>query len=328
MPSSAMRMITKLTPRSTDELFKSAAYLTDCYLPDVPTVASTTSPKTSGEYAKEQEMPIKRSSKESTRRQAGVGKPSAKLGVMSHAGLADLALGRTSISSSSVLSQVDDSSPARKSDPYPREEDSGPTGRQQKVAFGKHLMHAPFNLAFRTDAPYFQWLETSENQARFKRFGKAMTGTSAWEVPGAIVGGMSFLQDERITCLLDLADLLVGFPWHSLPQDSVVVDVGGGIGSTSLLLAHAFPHLRFLVQDRPQVATMGEAVRHRLLVPVTKAHSPSRPGEIGVLSSWRPAARHFKGTTSSVLNRHGHSRCGIYPEGPLARTYQPFSCFV
>ena len=61
---------------------------------------------------------------------------------------------------------------------------------------------------------------------------------------------------------IDFVWRTVGFPWHSLPQDSVVVDVGGGIGSTSLLLAHAFPHLRFLVQDRPQVATMGEAVRY------------------------------------------------------------------
>ncbi|KAI0726094.1 S-adenosyl-L-methionine-dependent methyltransferase [Fomitopsis betulina] len=138
----------------TDELFKSAAYLTDCYLPDAEAPEADTAPSSDGTKQPE------------------------------------------------------------------------------------HLMHAPFNLAFRTDAPYFQWLETHENQARFKRFGKAMTGTSAWEVPGAVVSG---------------------FPWHSLSQDSVVVDVGGGIGSTSLMLAHAFPHLRFLVQDRPQVATMGES---------------------------------------------------------------------
>ena len=311
---------------STDELFKSAAYLTDCYLPDMPTVASTTKP--SGEDAKEQEMPIKRSSKESARRQAGVGKPSAKLGALSHAGLADLALGRTSISSSSVLSQLEDSAPSREPNGLSRKEESGPMVRQEKAAFGKHLMHAPFNLAFRTDAPYFQWLETSENQARFKRFGKAMTGTSAWEVPGAIVGGGSFLLDERITCMIDLTDLLVGFPWHSLPQDSVVVDVGGGIGSTSLLLAHAFPHLRFLVQDRPQVATMGEAVRPYLINTITRAHSLSRHGEIGARSFWRPAAPPSKGMTSLVPNLLGQPRCMIHLEDLPARTYQLYSCFA
>lgn len=41
----------------------------------------------------------------------------------------------------------------------------------------------------------------------------------------------------------------------------MVVDVGGGIGSTSMLLAHTFPHLRFVVQDRPQVADHGVTVR-------------------------------------------------------------------
>ncbi|OCH85246.1 hypothetical protein OBBRIDRAFT_325702 [Obba rivulosa] len=101
-----------------------------------------------------------------------------------------------------------------------------------------HPMHAPFNLAFRTGTPYFEWLEHSQNAARLRRFGRAMTGTGAWEVPGAVIGG---------------------FPWHTLPAGALVVDVGGGIGSTSMLLGHAFPHLRFLVQDRPQTAKMGEA---------------------------------------------------------------------
>ena len=40
----------------------------------------------------------------------------------------------------------------------------------------------------------------------------------------------------------------------------MVVDVGGGIGSTSMLLAKAFAHLRFVVQDRPQVTEMGLSV--------------------------------------------------------------------
>ena len=47
----------------------------------------------------------------------------------------------------------------------------------------------------------------------------------------------------------------------------MVVDVGGGIGSTSRLLASAFSStdegglgLKFIIQDRPVVVEMGEKV--------------------------------------------------------------------
>ncbi|KAI8973144.1 S-adenosyl-L-methionine-dependent methyltransferase [Trametes punicea] len=100
----------------------------------------------------------------------------------------------------------------------------------------EHPMHAPFNVAFGTTTPYFEWLEKPGNEMRLRRFGPAMTGTAAWEVPGAIISA---------------------FPWIELPEGALVVDVGGGIGSTSMLLAHTFPHLRFIVQDRPQVVEHG-----------------------------------------------------------------------
>lgn len=59
-----------------------------------------------------------------------------------------------------------------------------------------------------------------------------------------------------------------GFDWAALPIGSIVVDVGGGIGSTSMLLATAFsstemekpPRLKFIIQDRPVVCEMGEKV--------------------------------------------------------------------
>ncbi|KAI0794881.1 S-adenosyl-L-methionine-dependent methyltransferase [Abortiporus biennis] len=102
----------------------------------------------------------------------------------------------------------------------------------------KHPMHAPFNVAFGTSKPYFEWLEEKGNEGRLKRFGKAMTGTGEWEVNNAVIDG---------------------FPWTDLPDGSVVVDVGGGIGSTSMLLANAFNHLKFVIQDRPQVVEMGLA---------------------------------------------------------------------
>lgn len=85
----------------------------------------------------------------------------------------------------------------------------------------------------------------NSNRYRLERFGTAMTGTDSWEVPGAVLNG---------------------FDWHALPRGSVVVDVGGGIGSTSMFLAHTFSNpsdedsigLKFIIQDRPVVVEMGE----------------------------------------------------------------------
>ncbi|KAF9497029.1 hypothetical protein BDN71DRAFT_1588611 [Pleurotus eryngii] len=166
-------------------------------------------------------------------------------------------------------------------------------------------VHTPFNFAFNTRAGFFGWLEgsdsgptlgtdglgaelvpdlktafmvnsgravenrvqddqasrksllsprekTAENDVtrgsrfRLERFGKAMVGTASWEAPYAI---------------------LHGFDWASLPPGSTIVDVGGGIGSTSMLLANEFASIResgidlglkFVIQDRPVVVKMGE----------------------------------------------------------------------
>jgi hypothetical protein len=47
--------------------------------------------------------------------------------------------------------------------------------------------------------------------------------------------------------------LLEGYDWKSLTQDALVVDVGGGVGSSTLQLTKAYPHLRYVVQDRAKV---------------------------------------------------------------------------
>ena len=46
---------------------------------------------------------------------------------------------------------------------------------------------------------------------------------------------------------------MLGFDWAALPRDSLVVDVGGGVGSQTLTLAKAHEHLKFVVQDRESV---------------------------------------------------------------------------
>ena len=114
----------------------------------------------------------------------------------------------------------------------------------------------PFNVAFRTQAGYFEWLELPENKLRLSDFGRGMTGARAWEVTENIIGGTSFTLPSNgvltVTCKV--------FPWGELKKDAVVFDVGGGVGSTSVVLASAFPHLRLVVQDRKQVIEIAPKV--------------------------------------------------------------------
>jgi len=95
---------------------------------------------------------------------------------------------------------------------------------------------ASFSRAFDTDQLFFPWLEKT---GRVRRFGTAMIGSSLWEAPDAI---------------------LQGYPWGSLPEGSIMVDVGGGVGSLSLKVAKAHPGLRIVIQDRPIVIGMGEGL--------------------------------------------------------------------
>ncbi|KAG2343502.1 S-adenosyl-L-methionine-dependent methyltransferase, partial [Suillus weaverae] len=111
---------------------------------------------------------------------------------------------------------------------------------------GVQLPLAPpgaFNLAFNTPVPFFECGREPGKSFRLERFSQAMIGTSGWESPGAI---------------------LTAFDWLSLPRGSTIVDVGGGIGSTTMILARAFGgnperrgSFRFIVQDRPVVVGLG-----------------------------------------------------------------------
>ncbi|KAG2127306.1 S-adenosyl-L-methionine-dependent methyltransferase, partial [Suillus bovinus] len=100
-----------------------------------------------------------------------------------------------------------------------------------------------FNLAFNTPVPFFECGREPGKSFRLERFSQAMIGTSGWEAPGAI---------------------LTAFDWLSLPRGSTIVDVGGGIGSTTMILARAFGgslkprgSFCFIVQDRPVVIGLG-----------------------------------------------------------------------
>ncbi|KAF8581832.1 S-adenosyl-L-methionine-dependent methyltransferase [Ramaria rubella] len=100
---------------------------------------------------------------------------------------------------------------------------------------------ASFQRALNTNKLFFPWLEET---GRVKRFGIAMVGAFQSEAPDAI---------------------LQAFSWESLPDDSLIVDVGGGIGSCTLKIAKTHPHLRVIVQDRPVVVRVAEGVGSYLL---------------------------------------------------------------
>lgn len=79
-----------------------------------------------------------------------------------------------------------------------------------------------------------------------------------------------------------LIQFRLAFDWASLPPGSVIVDVGGGIGSVPIQVAHNHPEIQFIVQDRPAVVADGRKVSYHPSVfyqqmdfKVTDVHSNS-----------------------------------------------------
>ncbi|KAJ7918108.1 O-methyltransferase [Mycena leptocephala] len=91
---------------------------------------------------------------------------------------------------------------------------------------------SPWNISANTDEFLFDWYDLPQNAGRKTRFSFAMACSTNLEPPGAA---------------------LSGFGWTSLPRDAIIVDVGGGVGSTALILARAIPHVNIVVQDRASV---------------------------------------------------------------------------
>ncbi|TCD62062.1 hypothetical protein EIP91_007521 [Steccherinum ochraceum] len=93
---------------------------------------------------------------------------------------------------------------------------------------------SPLQRAFGKKMGLFDWYDLPENQFRLRRFGNAMRGVQ-WK-----------------------ASILGGFDWSALPQGSVVVDVGGGLGGLDLDLAKEHKHLKYIYQDRPQTVEQAD----------------------------------------------------------------------
>lgn len=64
----------------------------------------------------------------------------------------------------------------------------------------------------------------------------------------------------RITAKVPIL-VFVAYDWESLPQDALVVDVVGGVGSVSLALTRSYKNMKIVVQDQPSVVQDGLKVR-------------------------------------------------------------------
>lgn len=97
-----------------------------------------------------------------------------------------------------------------------------------------------------------------ENKYKLRRFNVGMAAAHHIGTADARTQGLPHSIAEIRSIVLILPP---GYDWKALPQDSVVVDVGGGIGSQSLILAQAFENLKFIVQDQEVVLKQATKAR-------------------------------------------------------------------
>lgn len=148
-----------------------------------------------------------------------------------------------------------------------------------KLAFSEEPNEAALQVAFKTSLPLWGWYESEGNEYRFQRFSIGMEGSKRAAPPNAILEGSSRLTGHHTMTNIHISPL--GFEWKDLKQDSLVVDVGGGIGSQSMTLAQHFPQLRFLVQDRESVVKNASVVRCVFRTHATLANANIRLAVLG-----------------------------------------------
>ncbi|KLO11773.1 S-adenosyl-L-methionine-dependent methyltransferase [Schizopora paradoxa] len=93
------------------------------------------------------------------------------------------------------------------------------------------------NKAFNTDLTLWKFYEQPEQRERYDRFKIMMASAEKFQAPDLISKS---------------------FDWMSLPKDAVVVDVGGGMGNISMLIAKANPELKVVCQDLPETIETGK----------------------------------------------------------------------
>jgi len=105
-----------------------------------------------------------------------------------------------------------------------------------ETAFSGEVTDSATHRAWGLDVPMWVWYEQQGQDHERKFFEKALAAYNK-------------LQPDRA--------IEEAYPWADLKPGSLVVDVGGGVGSAMLVLAKKHSHLRIIVQDNEKVTGDG-----------------------------------------------------------------------
>ncbi|KAA1478000.1 S-adenosyl-L-methionine-dependent methyltransferase [Dentipellis sp. KUC8613] len=184
----------------------------------------------------------------------------------------------------------------------------------------QHPARTPFSRAFGTDDTVWAFYARPGQKYRQRRFDSAMRGVEAMQPADAI---------------------LDAYDWTALPPGAVVVDVGGGVGTSAFALARAYPALRLVVQDRQNViedakklwsATMPEAVdsgrvsleAHDFFTP-QPTRTPNAPASVFLL---KQITHDWSDAHARTILRHLRAAAGRETRLVLVDTVMGYACRV
>lgn len=129
--------------------------------------------------------------------------------------------------------------------------------KDPESGLSSELTKTAFCRGLNTDMTYWDFFQHPDNHFRHRRFGYVMQGMAAIQPTDMIFKGTKCKWFQKLWLK---SDIFLAFDWNSLPKDSVVVDVGGGIGIATMPLAQRFPDLNIVIQDLPKVVDEGKKV--------------------------------------------------------------------
>ncbi|KAG6865590.1 hypothetical protein C0991_001139 [Blastosporella zonata] len=161
--------------------------------------------------------------------------------------------------------------------------------KDPKTAYSSEPTHSPFNRACGVDVPIWAWYETPEQSYRRRRFAIGMYGLAQMQPPDLLDDGPYPARFIAPSWWSDISSVL---DWKALSEGSVVVDVGGGIGTSAIAVARKNEHLKFVVQDLQNICTEARAPVANASVFILKhiLHDWSDPYCSKILKALRAAA--------------------------------------